>query len=137
MKGYNDEFSNPSTYVNNGGGVRRLTENEAEFINLRPENKDLMKYLDNPVPHARPENKFLEEELAAHPLKQGFTDYLNEAPVVREHNNMLVSGGSLIGGSRIGGSLIGGKSGELKGGDFLGDVGKVASTVAPILPFLL
>jgi len=137
MSAYNDQFANPYTYEDTGGGVRRLTENEAEFINLRPENKDLMSYMNYPVPKARKENRFLEEELAAHPLKQGFTDYLNEAPVVREHNNTLISGGSLIGGSRVGGSLIGGKSGELKGGDFLDTLGSIAKTGAMIAPFLL
>lgn len=137
MSALNDQFANPYTYEDTGGGVRRLTENEAEFINLRPENKDLMSYMNYPVPKARPENRFLEEELAAHPLKQGFTDYLNEAPVVREHNNALISGGSLIGGSRVGGSLIGGKSGELKGGDFLDTLGSVVKTGAMIAPFLL
>ena len=97
-----------SAYTNTGGGVRRLNPVEEEN------------------PQLRPDNKYLEAELQGHPLKSNFTDYLNEAPIVREHNENLMEGGSLIGGESgtfHGGSLI-------RGGDLQGTVKKVGSAVS-------
>ena len=115
-----------SAYTNTGGGVRRLNPVEEENPQLRPDNRDLVSYLSYPAVPARPENKYLEAELQGHPLKSNFTDYLNEAPIVREHNENLLEGGSLIGGE--GGEYHGGSL--IRGGDLQGTVKKVGSAVS-------
>lgn len=115
-----------SAYSNTGGGVRRLNPVEEENPQLRADNKELVSYLSYPAVPARADNKYLEAELQGHPLKSNFTDYLNEAPIVREHNENLMEGGSLIGGE--GGVYHGGSM--IRGGDLQGTVKKVGSAVS-------
>lgn len=62
--------------------VRRLTADEAATLRTRPENKDLGYYLKAPSLKERPPNRKMDDRVY-------LTDYLNEAPIVREHNEML------------------------------------------------
>lgn len=107
-----------SAYTNTGGNVRRLTEEELNNKQLRKDNTYLANYMSYPYVPARPENRELEEEdVSGHPLKSRFTDYPNEAPIVRDHNV------SLTGGSVVGGSF----------NSVMGDIGNIASAVAHFL----
>ena len=78
-----------SAYTNTGGNVRRLSPLEEGNIQMRRDNKDLESYLTYPAQRRRLDNRNLDAP------KHHLTDYLDEAPIVREHNDML-TGGSLL-----------------------------------------
>ena len=82
-----------SNYTDHGS-VRRLNANELANPQLRPDNKNLAKALAFDTTFTRPDNIQAQELMK----NEYHTDYLNEAPVVREHNIQHL-GGSFLNGN--------------------------------------
>lgn len=74
--------------------VRRMSPSEQANPQLRPDNKYLNRYMEYPTLPKRPENREAIREERTNYL----TDYANEAPIVRTHNNAVMSGGDFWSG---------------------------------------
>ena len=75
--------------------VRRLSPAELANPQLRVDNRNLKMALEYQSLPSRPQNKHIITERTTEYL----TDYPNEAPIVREHNNAHMGGGSFAGGA--------------------------------------
>lgn len=74
--------------------VRRLSPSEQANPQLRPDNKFLKRYMEYPtLPKRRDNPQAIREERTNY-----LTDYANEAPIVRSHNNAMIAGGDFWSG---------------------------------------
>lgn len=101
--------------------VQRLTPDEEAFKYLRPPLGDLERYLESDAPPPRPSNNQALEMMD----EEHLTDYDNEAPVVREHNDANMAGGNFW--SSLGKGI----------NTAVGAVGKVVDVGTKVLPIAM